>query len=209
MYQGYEWHGRRIEVREDKFGPPAGGSGRAPSPRRYDSASKDSYRQDYGRGGNSGNSGRYGDSYGSSNTNNASNYSGSNRHDDYRSSSDRHSSDRDRHHHSSGSHDNYGSSSRQHYGDSSMHSIPSGPAAGSGDQIYVRNLPLTTTDTDLKDLFRSCGQILMTEILVHNGRPKGSGIVRFQEFESADKAVAKFNGWIYGGRSLEVVYDRV
>ncbi|KAG0364913.1 hypothetical protein BGX24_004402, partial [Mortierella sp. AD032] len=61
----------------------------------------------------------------------------------------------------------------------SMASIPSGPAAGSGDQIYVRNLPLTTTSQDLKDLFRTCGPIRMAEMLESGGRSKGSGIVRF------------------------------
>ncbi|KAF9961525.1 hypothetical protein BGZ72_003363 [Mortierella alpina] len=92
--------------------------------------------------------------------------------------------------------------------DISMEAIPSGPAAGSGDQIYVRNLPLTTTEQDLRDLFRTCGPMRMTEILLHGGRPKGSGIVRFEHYESADKAVAKFNGYVYGGRPLEIQYDR-
>lgn len=49
----------------------------------------------------------------------------------------------------------------------------------------------------------------MTEILESGGRSKGSGIVRFDHFESADKAVGRFNGYVYGGRSLEVMYDRV
>ncbi|KAG0037708.1 hypothetical protein BGZ82_002011 [Podila clonocystis] len=199
MFNGYDWHGRRIEVREDKFGPPSGGGGGSsrapPSPPRYEPSTSrgSSYRDDYSRNGERANYG--GDSFG---------YSGnsSNRgHDEYRPS-DRHSSDR----HQGSSHDNYSS---RHFGDSSMNSVPSGPAAGSGDQIYVRNLPLTTTDQDLKDLFRSCGPIMMTEVLEHAGRPKGSGVVRFESFESADKAVSKFNGWIYGGRSLEVIYDRV
>ncbi|KAF9968275.1 hypothetical protein BGZ73_000174 [Actinomortierella ambigua] len=93
--------------------------------------------------------------------------------------------------------------------DETMADVPSGPAAGSGDQIYVRNLPFTTTEQDLKDLFRTCGAMKRTEILLDDrGRPRGSGIVRFELFESADKAVSKFDGYIYGGRSLEVMYDR-
>lgn len=32
----------------------------------------------------------------------------------------------------------------------------------------------------------------MTEVLEHAGRPKGSGVVRFESFESADKAVCMF-----------------
>ncbi|KAF9927606.1 hypothetical protein FBU30_003028 [Linnemannia zychae] len=140
------------------------------------------------------------------------------------SSSSRYESSRD---YSRGSSYGYGSSQRSYRDDGgrrdhghdmydgagmnshSMASIPSGPAAGSGDQIYVRNLPLTTTNQDLKDLFRTCGPIRMAEMLESAGRSKGSGIVRFDLFESADKAVAKFNGYVYGGRPLEIVYDRV
>lgn len=32
----------------------------------------------------------------------------------------------------------------------------------------------------------------MTEILLHGGRPKGSGVVRFEHYESADKAVGEY-----------------
>ncbi|KAF9184398.1 hypothetical protein BGZ51_003367 [Haplosporangium sp. Z 767] len=157
MFNGYDWHGRRIEVREDKFGPPSGGSSRAgPSSHSYDSGHSRNYRDsghDLYDGARSSNQGDYRD-------------------------------------------------------DINMAAVPSGPAAGSGDQIYVRNLPLTTTSQDLKDLFRICGGIKMAEILDSTGRSKASGIVRFELYESADKAVSKFNGYVYGGRPLEIVYDR-
>ncbi|KAF9901707.1 hypothetical protein EC991_005778 [Linnemannia zychae] len=175
MFNGYDWHGRRIEVREDKFGPPAGGA----RPAASSSSSRYEPSRDFGRGG---------DSYGY----NSSSQRG------YREEGSR------RDHHSHDMYDSAGISSH-----SSMASIPSGPAAGSGDQIYVRNLPLTTTSQDLKDLFRTCGPIRMAEMLESGGRSKGSGIVRFDLYESADKAVAKFNGYVYGGRPLEIVYDRV
>ncbi|KAF9195136.1 hypothetical protein BGZ51_004563 [Haplosporangium sp. Z 767] len=185
MFDGYEWHGRRIEVREDKHGPSAGGPARGssrfdpPPPPRNNSHRGD----DYGRGSSYG----YGDYRQESSSSRS-------RHTDYNEGSSR--SSRHGHHNHS-------------YHDMSMESVPSGPAAGSGDQIYIRNLPLTTTEQDLRDLFRTCGAIRMTEILMYGGRPRGSGIVRFELFEAADKAVAKFNGYIYGGRPLEIVYDRV
>ncbi|KAG0311146.1 hypothetical protein BGZ97_012053 [Linnemannia gamsii] len=175
MFNGYDWHGRRIEVREDKFGPPAGGQ----RPAQPSSSSRYEPSRDHGRGG---------DSYG---------YSSSSQRG-YRDEGSR------RDHHGHDMYDGAGITSH-----SSMASIPSGPAAGSGDQIYVRNLPLTTTSQDLKDLFRTCGPIRMAEMLESGGRSKGAGIVRFDLFESADKAVAKFNGYVYGGRPLEIVYDRV
>ncbi|KAF9433168.1 hypothetical protein BGZ76_009807 [Entomortierella beljakovae] len=189
MFNGFEWHGRRIEVREDKFGPPAGGSSRGPS--RHESSRHESSRHESSRhdSRHEPSRGGYSDSYGY----------GSGGHNSYR-------------HDNSRQHDLYDGSARSHhssaYNDMSMDSVPSGPAAGSGDQIYIRNLPLTTTEQDLRDLFRTCGHIRLAEIILSNGRPKGSGIVRFEMFEAADKAVAKFNGYIYGGRPLEIVYDR-
>ncbi|KAF9347813.1 hypothetical protein BGX34_002876, partial [Mortierella sp. NVP85] len=180
--RGSESSTRQIYVANDKYGPPAGGGSRGTS--RYEPSRSSHRGDDYGRG-----SSGYNDSYG---------YSSSG-HGDYR-------------HEGSGSrhHDLYDGTARSNhhttnYNDMAMDaSIPSGPAAGSGDQIYIRNLPYTTTEQDLRDLFRTCGPIRMTEILLQNGRPKGSGIVRFEMFESADKAVAKFNGYTYGGRPLEI-----
>ncbi|KAI1303908.1 hypothetical protein EDD11_005274 [Mortierella claussenii] len=180
MFHGYDWHGRRIEVREDKYGPPSGAASRG-SASRSEPSRGGGYNGSYGHG-SSGHGGRggYGDYR----------HESSGRQSDFYDGNSRSS------HHNGG------------YNDISMEAIPSGPAAGSGDQIYIRNLPFTTTEQDLRDLFRTCGPIRMTEILMSAGRPKGSGVVRFEMFESADKAVAKFNGYIYGGRPLEIVYDR-
>ncbi|KAF9903885.1 hypothetical protein EC991_003222 [Linnemannia zychae] len=184
MFDRTEWHGRRIEVREDKFGPQSGsrsshrGDDHRPSNGAY-SQSRDSRDRAYGS-------------------------TGSSRYDDYRRES---ASGRSRDYYE-GSSSNHHSSSRSRHDDMSMDSVPSGPAAGSGDRIYIRNLPFTTTNQDLRDLFRICGSIRAAEVLLQDGRPKGSGVVRFESFEAADKAVAKFNGYNYGGRSLEITYDR-
>ncbi|KAF9965614.1 hypothetical protein BGZ70_004469 [Mortierella alpina] len=170
---------------DDKFGPPAGGSSRGMAPAA--SSSRYEPSRDHGRGG---------DSYGHDNGNGRG----------YRDEGSRGGRD----HHASDFYDGARSSGHHGhaYGDATMAAVPSGPAAGSGDQIYIRNLPLTTTSQDLRDLFRTCGAIRMTEMLDTAGRSKGSGIVRFEMYESADKAVAKFNGYVYGGRPLEVIYDR-
>ncbi|KAF9092219.1 hypothetical protein BGX23_004489 [Mortierella sp. AD031] len=76
-------------------------------------------------------------------------------------------------------------------------------------QLLAQAIRFMSATQDLKDLFRTCGPIRMAEMMETAGRSKGSGIVRFDLFESADKAVAKFNGYVYGGRPLEIVYDRV
>ncbi|KAF9151563.1 hypothetical protein BG015_006507 [Linnemannia schmuckeri] len=185
MFDRYEWHGRRIEVREDKFGPQAG--------------SRSSHRGDDYRPSNGG----YSESRDSRDRGYGSTTSSS-RYDDYRRESN---SGRSRDYYEGGSHGHSSSRSGRH-DDMSMDSVPSGPAAGSGDRIYIRNLPFTTTNQDLRDLFRICGSIRSADVLMQDGRAKGSGVVRFESFESADKAVAKFNGYSYGGRSLEITYDR-
>ncbi|KAF9547607.1 hypothetical protein EC957_008263 [Mortierella hygrophila] len=170
----------------DKFGPQAG-------PRS--SHRGDDYRPSHGGYSESRESRDRG--YGSTTS--------SSRYDDYRRES---SSGRSRDYYDSGSHGHSSSSRSGRHDDMSMASVPSGPAAGSGDRIYVRNLPFTTTNQDLRDLFRICGSIRSADVLMQDGRAKGSGVVRFESFESADKAVAKFNGYSYGGRSLEITYDR-
>ncbi|CAG8434874.1 12894_t:CDS:10 [Ambispora gerdemannii] len=84
-----------------------------------------------------------------------------------------------------------------------------GPFGGSnGSQIFVRNLPFTTTNLDLRDLFKHCGNVMRAEILEQGGRPKGAGIVQFDSYDSARLAVEKFNGYSYGGRLIDVYFDR-
>ncbi|RUS34222.1 hypothetical protein BC938DRAFT_481731 [Jimgerdemannia flammicorona] len=84
--------------------------------------------------------------------------------------------------------------------------VQAGGASGevAGSQIFVNNLPFTTTWQDLIDLFRSCGNIIRAEILEQNGRPKGSGVVRFDTFDGAERAVSEYRtGLAVGG----VVYS--
>ncbi|CAG8701666.1 1804_t:CDS:2, partial [Ambispora leptoticha] len=50
-------------------------------------------------------------------------------------------------------------------------------------------LPFTTTNLDLRDLFKHCGNVMRAEILEQGGRPKGAGIVQFDSYDSARLAV--------------------
>ncbi|CAJ0632418.1 7491_t:CDS:2 [Entrophospora sp. SA101] len=70
-----------------------------------------------------------------------------------------------------------------------------------GTQIFVRNLPFNTTNLDLRELFKHCGNVVRAEIL-----PKGAGLVQFDSNESARFAVG--DGYMYGGRGIEVNFDR-
>lgn len=87
-----------------------------------------------------------------------------------------------------------------------------GPAANlpthGHNQIFVNNLPFSTTWQDLIDLFRHVGPVVRSEILTVNGHPKGSGFVRFEDSATCERAIEKFHGYMYGGRHLDIRLDK-
>lgn len=93
-------------------------------------------------------------------------------------------------------------------GSAGFYPTPGAAGGAAGNQIFVRNLPFTTTNLDLRELFKHCGNVIRAEILEQNGRPKGAGIVSFDSNESARFAVEKFSGYTYGGRIIDVNFDR-
>ncbi|EFX00829.1 rnp domain containing protein [Grosmannia clavigera kw1407] len=69
--------------------------------------------------------------------------------------------------------------------------------------IFVRNLPWSTSNEDLVELFGTIGKVEQAEIQYEpSGRSRGSGVVRFDNPETADTAISKFQGYQYGGRPL-------
>ncbi|CCE34841.1 related to Gbp2p [Claviceps purpurea 20.1] len=84
-----------------------------------------------------------------------------------------------------------------------------GATAGSekSETIYVRNLPWSTSNDDLVDLFTTIGKVEQAEIQYEpSGRSKGSGVVRFDSSDTAETAIAKFQGYQYGGRPLNLSF---
>jgi len=63
-------------------------------------------------------------------------------------------------------------------------------------------LPWSTSNEDLVELFETTGQVVLAEILYEGTRSKGSGVVQFKEVEEAEQAGQKFTGYVYGGRPL-------
>lgn len=57
------------------------------------------------------------------------------------------------------------------------------------DVVLVFQLPYTTTDQDLVDLFNSFGEIERANIQMANGRSRGAGIVQFSSIDAAEAAV--------------------
>jgi hypothetical protein len=70
-------------------------------------------------------------------------------------------------------------------------------------------LPWSTSNEDLVELFETTGEVVAAEILfdVMTGRSRGSGIVEFTAVDQSTTAIAKFTGYVYGGRPLDVRYN--
>lgn len=76
-------------------------------------------------------------------------------------------------------------------------------------QIFVGNLPYTTSWQDLKDLFGEIGAIIRADILIGpDGRSKGMGTVCFETEESAQKAIETMNDHELEGRTIHVSKDK-
>lgn len=72
--------------------------------------------------------------------------------------------------------------------------------------IYVGNLPFTTTDTDLEDMFSQFGQISRAAIITdrETGRSRGFGFVEMENDEEGKTAIEKLNETDFDGRQLTV-----
>jgi RNA recognition motif-containing protein len=72
-------------------------------------------------------------------------------------------------------------------------------------KIYVGNLPFSTTDQDLRELFARHGQVSSASVVMdrESGRSRGFGFVEM-DTANADNAIASLNGRDMGGRSLRV-----
>jgi RNA recognition motif-containing protein len=79
----------------------------------------------------------------------------------------------------------------------------------SNNNANSQQLPWSTSNEDLVDLFTTIGPVKKAEIQYEgNGRSKGAGVVEFDTTENADTAISKFTGYQYGGRPLQLSYVR-
>jgi cold-inducible RNA-binding protein len=72
-------------------------------------------------------------------------------------------------------------------------------------KLFVGNLPHSTTDAQLLDLFKPFGTPDSAKVITDRdtGQSKGFGFVEFQNAEEA-KAAMSLNGKDFGGRALTV-----
>src|SRR5438876_3107140 len=75
-----------------------------------------------------------------------------------------------------------------------------------GKKLYVGNLPFTTTDEALQEIFAQAGNVQSAKIITDRdtGRSKGFGFVEMSSDQEAADAIQKFNGAEYGGRNMTV-----
>ena len=73
-------------------------------------------------------------------------------------------------------------------------------------KLYVGNLPYSTTDASLKDLFAAAGNVAAASIIIDkfSKRSKGFGFVEMATEEEAAKAKEMFNGSEVEGRKMIV-----
>jgi RNA recognition motif-containing protein len=73
-------------------------------------------------------------------------------------------------------------------------------------KLYVGNLPYSTTDESLKDLFSQAGAVANASIIIDkfSKRSKGFGFVEMATEDEAAKAKEMFNGSEVEGRKILV-----
>ncbi|KAH7245896.1 hypothetical protein BKA59DRAFT_179543 [Fusarium tricinctum] len=178
QFNGYDWQGRVIEVREDRYaggGPGMGFGGRGGF---GGGGMRGGFGQGFGgRGGFGGGRGGFGGGF--------------------------------------GGRGGFGGGAPAGPGfEPPASSIPPNPftdfaTAGTdrGEIIYVRNLPWSTSNDDLVELFTTIGKVEQAEIQYEpSGRSRGTGVVRFDSADTAETAISKFQGYQYGGRPLNLSF---
>lgn len=73
-------------------------------------------------------------------------------------------------------------------------------------KLYVGNLPFTTTEDDLRELFSQYGEVSSADIVMdrETGRPRGFGFVTMDDDSHAQAAIQNLHGKPFGGRDLTV-----
>ena len=75
-----------------------------------------------------------------------------------------------------------------------------------GRKLYVGNLPYTTGETELQELFSKAGAVESVNVMRDQmtGRARGFAFVEMASDEDAQKAIKELNATQVGGRSLTV-----
>lgn len=72
--------------------------------------------------------------------------------------------------------------------------------------IYVGNLPYSTTEDEIRELFSQYGSVVRANIIRdrETGNSKGFGFVEIAEQSDAEKAIRELDGTAFNNRDLKV-----
>ena len=75
-----------------------------------------------------------------------------------------------------------------------------------GRRIYVGNIPFTSTEDELRELFGRHGSVDSVAVITdrETGRPRGFAFVEMSEESAASDAIRALDGTELGGRPLRV-----
>ena len=81
-----------------------------------------------------------------------------------------------------------------------------------GKKIYVGNLPFSSTEDDLREVFGRYGGVSSVSVITdrETGRPRGFAFVEMEESNDAANAISSLDGTDLGGRTIRVneAHDR-
>ena len=74
------------------------------------------------------------------------------------------------------------------------------------NKLYVGNLSFRVTSEDLQEYFGAAGAVESANVVFdrETGRSRGFGFVEMADEDSANNAIAQFNGTEYDGRNIVV-----
>lgn len=74
------------------------------------------------------------------------------------------------------------------------------------NKLYVGNLPYSTTEDELRNLFSQAGTVATVEIIKdrETGSSKGFAFIEMANQVDAEKAITQFNGYSLGNRQMKV-----
>lgn len=73
-------------------------------------------------------------------------------------------------------------------------------------KLYVGNLPFSSTEADLRDVFGQHGAVESVNVIMDRdtGRPRGFAFIEMEEASAADNAIRALDGSDLGGRNIKV-----
>src|SRR4051812_40927080 len=79
-----------------------------------------------------------------------------------------------------------------------------------GKKLYVGNLPYSTDDATLAEVFAQVGEVESAKVVMdrESGRSRGFGFVEMKTDEGASDAISRLHGVEYDGRAMTVTEAR-